>query len=103
VDLLELSNCGISTSGDTAQFVEIGGVRYSHIGDPRSGMALTHSGHATVIRRDATEADAFATALSVLECDVAVSPQGRRTSQVPMPCAGTTVCPVCTSPLGVST
>ena len=38
---LELSRVAVSTSGDMIQYVEIGGKRYSHVVDPRTGMALT--------------------------------------------------------------
>lgn len=63
---LRLSNCAVSTSGADAQYVELAGVRYSHIVDPRSGAALTHSARVTVVAPDATSADALATALSVI-------------------------------------
>jgi thiamine biosynthesis lipoprotein len=66
VDALVLSRCGVSTSGDTEQFVEIDGARYSHIVDPRTGGALTSRLRMTVIACDATTADALATAASVL-------------------------------------
>jgi thiamine biosynthesis lipoprotein len=63
---LELRDAAVSTSGDAEQFVILGGVRYSHIVDPRSGMALTGRSGVTVIARTGTEADALATAVSVL-------------------------------------
>jgi thiamine biosynthesis lipoprotein len=53
-------------SGDTEQFVEIGGVRYSHVVDPRTGLGLTSGIAVTVIAPDATTSDALATAASVL-------------------------------------
>ena len=40
---LELSRVAVSTSGDMMQYVEIGGKRYSHVVDPRTGMALDGS------------------------------------------------------------
>ncbi|MEY2428303.1 MAG: FAD:protein transferase, partial [Verrucomicrobiota bacterium] len=46
---LSLHNCGISTSGDTEQSVEIGGVRYSHIVNPSTGLGLTQRIQATII------------------------------------------------------
>jgi FAD:protein FMN transferase len=64
--LMLLRNAGISTSGDTEQFIEIGGVRYSHILDRASGLGLTNRIQATVIVRDATTTDAMATSLCVL-------------------------------------
>jgi thiamine biosynthesis lipoprotein len=66
---LTLANCAVSTSGDTEQFVEIGGERYSHIIDPHTGEALTSRIRVTVMARDGTTADALATAASVLGPD----------------------------------
>ncbi len=63
---LLLANRAVSTSGDVEQFVEIGGVRYSHIVDPRTGLGLTNRLGVTVIARDATTTDALATAVCVL-------------------------------------
>jgi len=63
---LILHDCGVSTSGDTEQFVEIRGARYSHIVDPKTGRGVRHSATVTVIAPDDTSADALATALSVL-------------------------------------
>jgi len=42
------------------------GVRYSHLVDPRTGLGLTHGIAVTVIVPAATEADAWASAASVL-------------------------------------
>lgn len=61
-----VSRCGVSTSGDEEQWVEIGGVRYSHILDPRTGMGLTGHSSVTVVAADATTSDMLATAVSVL-------------------------------------
>jgi thiamine biosynthesis lipoprotein len=62
---LELANCAISTSGDAYRGVEIGGVRYSHIVDPKTGIGLKHRSSVTVIAPNGTTADALATAISV--------------------------------------
>jgi thiamine biosynthesis lipoprotein len=61
-----LTNASISTSGPSAQFVEIGGVRYSHVVDPRTGLGLTSGAQAAVIAADGALADALSTALTVL-------------------------------------
>jgi len=61
-----LTNAAIATSGATAQFVEIAGVRYSHVIDPRTGLGVTTGFLARVIAGDGATADALATALSVL-------------------------------------
>ncbi len=60
------SRRGVATSGDTHVFVDIGGRRYSHIVDPRTGLGLTNGVLATVVARDGMTADALATAICVL-------------------------------------
>ena len=52
-----LKNAGISTSGDAEQYVEINGVRYSHIIDPATGLGLTNRIQATIIGPNATTTD----------------------------------------------
>ena len=64
-----LTNVAVATSGGSEQFVEIEGVRYSHVIDPRTGLGVTGSHLVTVIARDGALADAAATALSVLGPD----------------------------------
>lgn len=61
-----LRNCGVSTSGDTEQSIQIEGVRYSHILDPRTGLGLTNRIQATVIAPNATTSDPLATTVCVL-------------------------------------
>jgi thiamine biosynthesis lipoprotein len=56
----------VATSGDTSQFIEVDGVHYSHILDPRTGRGLTSRISVTVIAPDAATADALASAVSVL-------------------------------------
>jgi len=56
----------ISSSGDTEQYVEYQGKRYSHIVDPRTGWGLTSRVAATVIARDGITSDSLATALCAL-------------------------------------
>jgi len=63
---LWLKTAAIATSGDMWQYVQIGGRRYSHIVDPRTGMALTDHSAVTVVAPDCTTADALASAVSVL-------------------------------------
>jgi FAD:protein FMN transferase len=66
VEDLLLVDAAVSTSGDAEQWVEIGGVRYSHMIDPRSGEPLTGRRSVTVVARDATTSDMLATAAGVL-------------------------------------
>lgn len=63
---LQLRNASVATSGDAFQYVEIDGTRYSHIIDPRTGMALTRRSSVTVIAPDGITADSLASAVSVL-------------------------------------
>jgi len=63
---LELSRCGVATSGDSEQFFVLAGVRHSHILDPRTGLGVVARPLVTVVAADATTADALASALSVL-------------------------------------
>ena len=60
-----LTNIALATSGPTPQFVEIDGVRYSHIINPRTGLGVTSGRTVLVIARDAAIADGVATALGV--------------------------------------
>jgi len=62
---LRLANCAISTSGDTEQFVIIGGRRYSHIIDPRTGIALTNRVQVTLIAPSGLTSDPLTKALSI--------------------------------------
>ena len=61
-----LANAAISTSGDTVQFVEVNGVRYSHVIDPRTGIGLTEHYVATVIALRGISTDSLSTAATVL-------------------------------------
>lgn len=65
-DELLLENEALSTSGDTQQFIEVDGVRYSHVVDPRTGLGLTSRAAATVRAPEGMLSDALATALSIL-------------------------------------
>jgi thiamine biosynthesis lipoprotein len=57
---LHLANCGVATSGDGWQFVEIAGRRYSHILDPHTGMGLTQRSSVTLLAPDGMTADGLA-------------------------------------------
>lgn len=65
-DFWTLKNCGVANSGDMYQFVEINGKRYSHIVDPKTGLGLTNRLTVSVIAPTAADADALASAVSVL-------------------------------------
>jgi thiamine biosynthesis lipoprotein len=63
---LRLAHAGVSTSGDTEQFVEIDGRRYSHIVDPVTGLGLTNRIGVTIVAPNATLSDSLDTTISVL-------------------------------------
>ncbi len=63
---LTLHNQSVSTSGDTEQYVEIEGLRYSHIVDPKTGIGLRHRSSVTVIANTGIDSDSLATAASVI-------------------------------------
>ncbi|HET6567455.1 MAG TPA: FAD:protein FMN transferase [Rhodothermales bacterium] len=67
--VVQLANSAISSSGDTSQYVEIGGKRYSHILDPRTGIGLTNRVAVTVIAPDGLTSDGLSTTLSVLSSE----------------------------------
>lgn len=62
-----LADQAISTSGDSRQHLIVDGKRYSHIIDPRTGWGIEGRRSVSVIARRGIEADALATAVSVLD------------------------------------
>ena len=54
---LFLKNQAVSTSGDLEQYLEIDGVRYSHIVDARTGIGTTRRASATVVAPKGIDAD----------------------------------------------
>jgi thiamine biosynthesis lipoprotein len=68
---LVLRRAAVSTSGDTQQFFERDGKRYSHILDPRRGASLTDVLEVSVMARDGMTADGLATAVRVMGVEAA--------------------------------
>lgn len=64
--VLLLEHAAVSTSGDAEQYVEIGGKRYSHIVDPRTGIGLVGRMSATVVAPNGLTADSLTKVLAVL-------------------------------------
>lgn len=64
--LIRLQDCAVATSGNYRQYVTIGGKEYSHIIDPRTGRPADLMPSVTVIAPATADADALATAISVL-------------------------------------
>jgi thiamine biosynthesis lipoprotein len=64
---LSIENAAVDTSGDYEKFFQVGGKRFCHIIDPKTGMpAGSDPSSVTVIAPSAMEADALATACMVL-------------------------------------
>jgi thiamine biosynthesis lipoprotein len=62
---IPLRDAALSTSGNYENFFEIGGRRYSHILNPRTGLPVEGIASCTVIAPTCAESDAWATALFV--------------------------------------
>ena len=60
------SHRAVSTSGDTEQFMELHGKRYSHIVDPRTGFGVTNRLMVSVIGGSGLWTDPVATAVCVM-------------------------------------
>jgi thiamine biosynthesis lipoprotein len=63
--IVEIANCGLATSGDLFQRLEINGKRYSHILDMRTGQPLTDHALVTAIGSDCFTAS-LSTCLGIL-------------------------------------
>jgi len=65
--VLELSNKAVATSGDYMNFFVVDGKRYCHLFDPRTGRPISNDVcSVTVVADNCTQADALATAVSVM-------------------------------------
>lgn len=63
--VLEVADCGVSTSGDYENYIEQDGVRYCHIIDPATGWPEAGVVSVTVVAGSSRVADALSTALAV--------------------------------------
>lgn len=62
-----LIDAAMATSGGARRFWRIGGRRYGHVLDPRTGRPADHVASASVVAADAATADVLATVLTVLD------------------------------------
>lgn len=65
-EVVELTDCGMATSGNYRNYYEVSGKKYSHTIDPRTGYPVQHNLlSATIVAPDCMTADAWATACMV--------------------------------------
>jgi len=63
---LNITNMALATSGNYEKYVMIGGKRYSHTIDPRTGLPVTGIKSVTIITPNAEIADAMATPVMIM-------------------------------------
>jgi thiamine biosynthesis lipoprotein len=63
---LKVNDAAVATSGDYQQFVVIEGRKYSHIINRKTGTSAEGLSSVTIIANNATDADALATAVTVM-------------------------------------
>jgi thiamine biosynthesis lipoprotein len=64
--LMNITNMALATSGNYEKYVLIGGKRYSHTIDPRTGLPVTGIKSVTIISPNAEIADAMATPVMIM-------------------------------------
>ncbi|RMG82283.1 MAG: FAD:protein FMN transferase [Bacteroidetes bacterium] len=65
--VIKLQNEAVATSGNYRKFIEKNGMKYSHTIDARTGYPVHHNLlSATIVAKDATTADGYATACMVM-------------------------------------
>jgi len=71
MDIVEITDSAVATSGNYEQYYEIAGQKWSHIMNPITGYPQKDVISATVIAPNALDADALATALTVMGAEKA--------------------------------
>jgi FAD:protein FMN transferase len=67
IGYFEMTDNSLATSGDYEKYFEVGGKRYSHLMDPRTGMPKSgEPTSVTVIGKSCTKCDALATVAAIL-------------------------------------
>lgn len=66
---LKLDDCAVATSGDYRRYVVLEGQKHSHIIDPATGDSAAELSSVSIFAPTAMQADALATAVSVLGCE----------------------------------
>jgi thiamine biosynthesis lipoprotein len=71
--VLTLADQALSVSGSLGQWSQIGGRRYGHVLDPRSGWPLERRRQALIVAPDAALAEALSKALLILGEDEGIA------------------------------
>ncbi len=72
--IVALTDCGVATSGNYRNYRDVDGKRIGHTINPLTGYPMeTNTLSATVVARNAMEADALATACMAMEADAALA------------------------------
>lgn len=79
---ISVKQANVATSGDLYQFVSIGGRRYSHIIDPRTGLGSTISRQGTIIAATGSLADPLAKVLCLTDPETSLALLQRHYPQV---------------------
>ena len=71
--VINLNNKAMATSGNYRNYFEIDGQKYSHTINPKTGYPVTHNVvSVSVVANDCSSADAYATALMVMDKEVGI-------------------------------
>ena len=70
---MNITNTSVATSGNYEKFVMIGGKKYSHTINPKTGMPITGIKSVTIICPNAEIADAMATPVGIMEIPAAMN------------------------------
>jgi thiamine biosynthesis lipoprotein len=81
-EVMTLRNVAVSSSGDSEQFLERDGMRYSHVIDPHTGLGLTSRIAVSVTAATGLLADPLATAVCVLGPERGAAYAKRRSATV---------------------
>ncbi len=70
---LNITNMAVATSGNYEKFIMIGGKRYSHTIDPRTGLPVKGIKSVTIVTPNAELADAMATPVMIMGIDTGLN------------------------------
>lgn len=72
LDHISIANCAVASSGNARRGYNVGGQRYGHVIDPRTGWPADRLASVTVVAPSAATADVLATSAGVRGCEEAI-------------------------------